>query len=203
MIYCFGGEKSGYIQVESLQTPEESIWGFSPNNQDGTGTWEEVVGPTADQPWPQDLVRPANGYSTASSDTGYFFGGYVDSGTSPKFSDLTSGAFQFLPGLVTFNFDSRVVTNSTNVANPSKQWVLPGQLVNVPVFGPKGVLIAIGGGPGQTDDAEAGGNFNNITIFDVDSQQWYSQVATGDVPEPASEFCTTGIQGGDNSTFEM
>lgn len=72
-----------------------------------------------------------------------------------------------------------------------------GVMVAVPSFGIDGILIVLGGG-----DLPSGG-FNLITIYDSHAESWYSQTATGDIPEPRTGFCAVGAQGGDSSTFEM
>ena len=196
-IFSFGGERSGLPQRANVPTTEESIWGFNLDGAGG-GNWTEYVGSTADTTWPQGLVRPTNGFWNSDDDTGYFFGGLGNDHTDITFS---GSEFQIVPGLVTFDFASLTLRNSTNVPNMISQWAGPGRMVYVPVFGPKGVLLPLGGGPGQS---EAGsGVFNNITIFDIDSQTWLSQAAHGDIPTPRSTFCAFGVQGGDNSTFEM
>ena len=196
-IYSFGGERSGLPQRANLPTTEESIWGFDLNGAGG-GNWTEYVGSTAETTWPQGLVRPTNGFWSSDDTTGYFFGGLGNDHTDISFS---GSDFQIVPGLVTFDFASHVLRNSTNVADEISQWANVGRMIHVPSFGPQGVLIPLGGGPGQS---EAGSGFlNNITIFDIDSQTWLSQAAHGDIPVPRSTFCSFGVQGGDNTTFEM
>ena len=196
-IYSFGGERSGLSQRANLPTPDDGIWGFNLNGN-GSGEWVEYVGSTADTTWPQGFVRPTNGFWSSDGDTGYFFGGLGNDHTDIAFS---TSDFQIVPGLVTYDFASRTLRNSTNVADRISQWAYVGRMIYVPAFGPKGVLIPLGGGPGQS---EAGsGALNNITIFDIDSQTWLSQAAKGDIPVPRSTFCSFGVQGGDNSTFEM
>ena len=195
--YSFGGERSALPQRASIPTPDDAIWGFSLNGTGG-GSWVEYVGSTANTTWPQGLVRPTNGFWSSDDNIGYFFGGLGNNYTDISFS---GSEFQIEPGLVTFDFASHTLSNSTNVADKISQWAGAGRMIHVPAFGPKGVLIPLGGGPGQS---EAGSDFlNNITIFDIGSQTWLSQAAKGDIPVPRSTFCSFGVQGGDNSTFEM
>jgi hypothetical protein len=44
---------------------------------------------------------------------------------------------------------------------------------------------------------------SNITVYDVHSDTWYYQTATGDVPPPRSEFCAAGSSPTDNSSYEV
>ena len=201
VVYCFGGEKSGLIQRASVQTPSESIWGFSPDDQGGA-SWIEYLGSTGDRPFPGTIVRPSHGFAGTDGMNGYFLGGYITPASSPSVA-LPWSTTEFAPGLLTFNFASLDLTNDTNVAwyftsIPSTPG--PGQIVHAPLFGSAGILLALGGRPGQI---EAGGAFNNISIFDLGTKQWYWQAATGDIPWPRSNLCVVGVQARDNSTFEV
>ena len=197
-IYCFGGENSGYHS--SMTTPQESIWGLCPDDHGG-GDWTEYVGPTSVTPFPQGILRPSNGFYGDDGENGYYFGGDIDRSSSPSIT-LPWGQAIFAPGLLTFNFNSLVLTNDTNVAThvDSSSSAAPGRMVHAPSFGNAGILVALGGGSGRI---EAGGPFNNISIFDLKSKTWYYQTATGTIPSPRSKFCAVGVQEKDMSSFEM
>ena len=196
VIYCFGGEKSFLPQRYSAPVPKDSIWTFTPFGN-GSGVWNESIGPNADTPFPQDIFRPTNGFSAFDSTTGYFFGGFVGNYSDP---DVSHG-FAFSPGFLMFDFQTGLLQNSTNVPNTVNYAANAGRAIHVPVFGNRGTLIAMGGGPGQSVLGEA--SFNNISIFDIASQRWFSQITDGDAPTQRSDFCAVGVQGGDNSTYEM
>ena len=185
VIYFFGGEKSGLPQLTNLSTPTESIWGFSPDNH-GSGSWAEYLGPTADKPFPPAIARPSDGFYGTDGMNGYFLGGFITLASSNN-AGLEWGAINFAPGLLTFNFASLILTNGTNVAWPftTKSWHGPGRVVHAPLFGSAGILLAIGG---QSAQVEAGGPFNNISIFDLESKKWYWQAAMGAIPFPRSNF---------------
>lgn len=74
-----------------------------------------------------------------------------------------------------------------------------GKVVNIPTFGTGGIIILLGeGNPTEVI------SFHNITIYDKTEQKWYSQVASGALPEPRSDFCIVGIPGTTASdNFEM
>ena len=197
-IYCFGGENSGYHN--SMATPQESIWGLSPDDHGG-GNWTEYVGPTSQTPFPQGILRPTGGFNGDDGENGYYFGGHVDRSSSPSIT-LPWGQTVFTPGLLTFNFDSLMLTNNTNVATHIEggSSAASGRMVHAPSFGKAGILVALGGGAGPI---EAGGAFNNISIFDLESKTWYYQAATGTIPSPRSSFCAVGVQEKTKSSFEM
>ena len=58
-----------------------------------------------------------------------------------------------------------------------------GKMVNIPKFGTKGIIILLGeGNPSQAI------SYIEVTIYDKTEQKWYSQLASGTLPEPRSEF---------------
>ncbi|MCJ1250378.1 hypothetical protein MMC30_007604 [Trapelia coarctata] len=217
-IYCFGGERSATNwAVDAISTPPESIWGFTPDGH-GSGTWTEVeiVGPSSNTPFPSYILRPAGGASTVVGRSAYYLGGDFPQLSSLEI-DLPYAVMDVAPGLLTFNFDNLTVTNSSNVAKPYntsdhwippgtglQKWVPPGRMIALPSFGTSGIAVVIGGGDlSQADFLEAGGYFDNISIFDTYSQKWYHQTATGAIPEMRSAFCAVGVQDRDKGSFEI
>ena len=97
-------------------------------------------------------------------------------------------------GLLTFRFDDFHLTNTSD-GNYGRQLNQDkvfgsGKMVNIPNFGSGGIIILLGeGNPLQVI------SFIIITIYDKAEQKWYSQLASGTVPEPRSEFCIVGIPG--------
>ena len=202
-IYSFGGERFA-VDV----TLPESIWGLIPDGRGG-GRWIEKLGPTSDKPFPSHILRPAAGASAFDSDGAYYLGGFASTGTSNAVN-LEFGITRPVPGLLTFDFSSQTLKNSTNDGDyfasvyRDDSWSPSGYMLNVPSFGTRGILLLMGGKSGKgSTDISRGGDFNNLTIFDIEGQKWYSQTASGSIPDPKSLFCAVGNQGGDNSTYEM
>lgn len=55
-----------------------------------------------------------------------------------------------------------------------------GKVVNIPTYGTRGVIILLGEG-----DPNHAVSVENITIYDKSGQNWYSQLAFGDLPQPS------------------
>lgn len=106
-------------------------------------------------------------------------------------------------GLLTFRFDDLHITNTSDGnygRSPSRNDIAgSGKMVNIPTFGTGGIIILLGeGDPTQVI------SFNNITIYDKTEQKWYSQLASGALPVPRSDFCIVGIPGtAASDSFEM
>ena len=196
LIYCFGGFRT-FIMDSLDPTPWESMWAFTPDGR-GSGNWKEVLGPMGTKVFPPNIVRPYYGGFCNDESSGYYIGGYVsDRSTLSVTKQVISR------GLLTFRFDDLSLTNTSDGnygrSRQRDEMFGSGKVVNVPTFGTGGVIILLGeGNPTQVI------SFNNITIYDKIEQRWYSQLASGDLPEPRSDFCIVGTPGTTASnTFEM
>jgi hypothetical protein len=83
------------------------------------------------------------------------------------------------------------------------------EAVCLPDFGRSGLVLFLGGitSVGGLDPFSAlsqnpGVAFDNITVYDPFTKEWYWQTTTGNRPTPRHEFCAVGVEGSEN-TFEM
>ena len=221
VVYRFGGEvsnangsSSADANVRIATVPPESIWQFKPDGN-GSGSWLEALGPTGEVPYPSGFIATAYGASIGADDKGYYIAGYASAFTTPTFSDLPISREE--PGIQTFDFNTSSLTNSSDGGFFASQYRSdsllfdPGKMIFAPSFGLEGILLLLGGTgcswvPWGGYCESGVGSFNNITIYDLHTQTWYWQAATafaGQVPSPRGSFCAVGVQGGDNSTYEM
>ena len=222
-IYQIGGELShanGTTTTNSdynvANVPPESIWQFNPSGN-GSGNWTQALGPIGRAPYPPGFINTAHGASANNDAYGYYIGGYASQGTTRVFGDLGFATFREEPGLLTFSFDTLHLTNTSDGGYFASQYhndsaiFDAGNMIFIPSFGIDGVLVLLGGS-GYSNSLfgsrfEPGvGSFNNITLYDIHTGSWLWQTATsatGELPMPRGSFCAIGIQGGDNSTFEM
>ena len=220
--FCYGGEissnNSATRDEQLYRVPTESIWQFAPSGN-GSGIWSEAVGPAAPVSYPPALLRPSLGASISDGQNGYYLGGYLSPFNTRAFSQLSWFTRRPIPGIQTLSFDSLELTNTSDGGYFANQYHLdndsytyrPGSMLHAPLFGTHGVLILLGGGGqgsstltsvGQTQFTSQG-SFNNITIYDLHSKTWYSQNATGSIPDPRTDFCAVSATSSDNSTFDM
>ena len=193
-IYCFGGNIGGLGRVA---VPPDSIWGFKPNGRGG-GDWYQVLGPTSAPPFPQNIHRISTGTYAYDSHSAYYLGGFASSETSEFYE---SDRFPS-PGLLTFDFDTLLMTNSSDGGYITAVWggnhYNRAAMINIPTFDDNNLLIILPSGRDQLDFA-----FNNVTLFDKKNKKWYSQLTSGDIPKLRSYFCAVGIQEEGNFNFEM
>jgi hypothetical protein len=82
-----------------------------------------------------------------------------------------------------------------------------GEAVCIPSYGQTGLIAFLGGSASATrtmwvDNGDLFVPFDNLTFFDPAAKKWYSQQATGTIPDPRDRFCAFGVQG-PNKTSEM
>lgn len=185
-VLSFGGQTYGASST--------TTWALHPDGT-GAGSWSQVS--FNDPNW-QSIGRPAYGLDAASSTAGYSLGGTVSNGDGSK--------NYAVPGLVTFDFASGKWSNLSTIGTYSASGLaVGGSSQFVPLYGKSGVILMIGGSipsaPGDTDGPLR--VLSNITVFDVATQKWYSQTATGDVPQARNVTCVVGAQGSNGSSYEM
>ena len=193
-IYCFGGSRSWATDaLHSLGPPPDSIWGFMPNGE-GSGVWHQVLGPVS-APFPSEIHRVADGVSASNGSTAYYLGGYGSWETSLSFLPQNRWTS---PGLLIFDFDTLTMTNSSDDGYISSQTKHAGAMIDIPIYGNNGVLVVF---PEDRGGQTVG--FNNITLYDKNSNRRYSQVASGDIPELRRSYCAVGIKGDEPPYYEM
>lgn len=188
-IYCFGGDMS-FAYDYPVKTPFESIWAFTPDGK-GAGSWKEVLGPTGAKPFPSKILRRSSGAVASNESHGYYLGGWVNMATSPL-SSTNRNKLELVPGLLTLNFTDLAITNTSDDVHEY------GRMIDVPSYGTSGVLILLS--KGTWPDLLP---FNNVSIYDKTKQIWYSQLASGAIPDPRISYCIVGIRGTKSDTFEM
>ncbi|KAF6236380.1 hypothetical protein HO173_005471 [Letharia columbiana] len=199
-VYAYGGEFS-YLNpwVGSTTVPLESLWSFTPSS-DG-GTWQALDQSSSVF---SSITRPTQG-SVASGDIGGFnLGGYAGNRGSQK---TNIDSFIPIPGLQFYNFTSQEWSNNSATAYSPDGTAEFSGTAYVPTWGTAGLLVAFGGqispNISQFVDGAAYLPMSNISLFDPSTQVWYYQEATGDVPSQRDRFCVVGVNGGDNSTYEI
>ncbi|KAL8993207.1 MAG: hypothetical protein Q9169_006519 [Polycauliona sp. 2 TL-2023] len=191
LIYTgFTGKSSNFGDVPD--PPPLSLWSFKPDGTD-SGIWNEEM--SADDPALDSLVRSVGGNIAAGGDTALLLGGEVSGATDQKTMGLGSSA-KLSPGLVTFNMTSLEFTNSSATSFNVNGTARAGQMQFVHSFGPQGVFLTMGGNRDYTGDLI---RFDNIWVYEAQTRKWYSQSATGNIPEARQEFCVAGINSTEGS----
>ncbi|KAK0725070.1 hypothetical protein B0H67DRAFT_120924 [Lasiosphaeris hirsuta] len=176
------------------ESPGPPLWKFTVDGGGG-GTWDAVA--TAQN----FSARVRTTAAAQSRGTGFALGGRLDGDGRP------------VSGLVAFDMASKAWRNESAVAfAPPGGTVDGGSLTFVSGFGGQGVLVPLGGYvPGAAGPVDATDGvpdtgylvFSNISVFDVATEKWFWQAASGEVPEPRQGGCAVGLREPGEKSFEI
>ncbi|KAL9636018.1 MAG: hypothetical protein Q9164_003101, partial [Protoblastenia rupestris] len=174
---------SEYDAKSHLIPPPLSLWKFTPDNT-GSGAWTESIREGASA-W-TSLTRPKDTSVANDPQNAWVLGG-VD-------EDINR-----LGSMVRFNMDTETFTNSSGTSFPSPG--SRGAMHYVPVYGPSGIFIALGG-IRFDNKPDPYADFGTLRVFDPASQKWHEQKTTGNKPAGRVDHCVAGAASS-NQTYEI
>ncbi|KAI4700013.1 hypothetical protein J4E81_004047 [Alternaria sp. BMP 2799] len=136
------------------------------------------------------------GTQVESRGLGFYFGGWLSNKTTPGWT----GPPMATTGLMRFDMSTGDLQNTTG---PDDIGRAEGQLVFLPVSD-SGVLVYFGG----IEDSYRNGSFDaanmsTIHVYDMASSKWYTQTASGDIPDTRRQFCADVTWPDDQSSFNI
>jgi hypothetical protein len=195
-LICMWGDVEGALSTHVNDTLTWELTG------DGTGggSWkfENLESPSQ----MAGLQRASAGAATTCYNTGFNLGGQTTT---------QNGTAIFVPGLLTYNMSSYTWSNESATPFTTYGTSVGAEAVCLPDFGPGGLLLFLGGITSVDDNwldpvsalsKSPGVAFDNLTVYDPFTREWYWQTTTGNRPTPRHEFCAVGVQGPQN-TYEM
>lgn len=191
-MFTYGGEWS-YLNpwITSASVPPEELWALGSTN-DQWGTIDEDY----DKTFPS-LIRPGFGGFTYGDIGGFYMGGMHGSRGSQK---TNIGGRSAAPGIQFYNFTDQSWTNYSTSAFYDSTFVY-GNIQYVPNYGEQGIVVVIGG---QSVNSGNLYPWDNVTVFDVATQQWYHQITSGETPDSRAWACNVGIaESSSNGTYGM
>ena len=115
-----------------------------------------------------------------------------------------------ITGLVELTFDDQSWQNMSSAGASGNGLNVFGEAAHISQYGDAGIFMVLGGQDPSTqsyDYAHADDStfvaMSEIGLFDLGSQKWYYQPATGSIPKPRGRFCMVGASAPDNATYEM
>jgi hypothetical protein len=193
-VYALGGKLSADGRVKDTQAnsfyedrlPE--IWALPQSNSKSSRSWLKLLGKNAAKPMPPNFQQIACGAYSYDGQRAYYMGGLISHWTTFGISNFTQDFG--VAGLVSFEFDSKELTNSTNdgqffasrFTGLNEKPFKPGPMFNIP-FGPDGTLVSFGGlAYPKATEVEYGAGWSNLWIFDKRKNTSYNQPLKGDIP---------------------
>ncbi|KAI9706253.1 MAG: hypothetical protein M1820_004828 [Bogoriella megaspora] len=144
------------------------------------------------------LSRVAYGAGTTVEERGegYYFGGWLNDQTVPGWD----GPPIATSNLIRYDMGSNTFTNNTGPDGPGRA---EGALVFLPASD-KGLLVYFGGVQDPyKNGTTVGANMSEILVYDLASEKWYTQNATGDVPDMRGKFCAGATWPEDRSSYNI
>ena len=190
-IFSFGGTRSMMLSTPISTNPGVQLWKFTGSN------WSQVLDSPSTSSPTLTGISPAAGASVFANGQGYMLGGFQGDKRSGTYGNIV----QPWTGLLSYNSTSNIWSNDST-AGLTPYGLIGNQLLVAPEYGAEGILIAIGGqftGPvNWTDDGENFVSFSNISVYDIASNSWFWQTATGntgpgDIPPSRTVFCSVGV----------
>ncbi|KAF9872743.1 hypothetical protein CkaCkLH20_09922 [Colletotrichum karsti] len=184
-LYLFGGEHNG-------EPPSPfNLWSYDIiNNQwDSFGTPRSGVGISK--------VSYGAGVSVDARGEAYYYGGWLSNASVQNWGATPPIATN---GLVKYTMDSNSWSNNTG---PDSVRRAEGSLHYIPA-GSGGMLVYFGGlqDPGNNGTMQ-GQPMDTIFLYDILSSRWYTQTATGQIPEMRRRFCAGATWAEDQSSYNI
>lgn len=184
--YLFGGE---YFQ-------EPVAPSFILYSYDVLNNYWESLGPA--QQASINSVSFGAGATVPDKGQGYYYGGWLSNNSVPGWG---GGPPVATTGMVRYDMASNSWTNGTGPNDNVRR--AEGSMVYIPA-GDGGMLVYFGGVTDPWGNGTVAGQpMSQILIYDLFSSKWYTQNATGDVPDMRRRFCSgvTWVQ--DQSSYNM
>ncbi|KAK3995972.1 autophagy-related protein 3 [Cladorrhinum sp. PSN332] len=182
--YLFGGD---YYQQPP--PPQFVLWSYDVINEE----WVSFGSPT--QASIQSVSYGA-GATIVERGEGYYFGGFK---SSASVAGWTADPVA-VSGLVKYSMDTNSWTNNTG---PDSIGRAEGAMVFIPISD-GGMLVYFGGVQDLKGNGTVVGQpMDQIFLYDVLSSKWYTQNATGHVPQMRRRFCAGAAWAQDRSSYNI
>ncbi|CAG9984382.1 unnamed protein product [Clonostachys byssicola] len=186
--YIYGGRESF-----PNGPPRDKYWKFIADNK-GSGSWSTETTSGAFT----GLIRSEAGAFASTSNAGFWVGGYASGWTD---SQATGDLASDIPGVVSFNFSTKVWKNHTEAPYSPSGRMYGGTATYISNLGPNGIIMTLGGVVSSKPKAAGHLDLGNVHFFDPETMKWYKQATTGDIPSGRMDHCAVGVKG--NGTFEI
>ena len=196
-LYLYGGGISVANPAIGAPTmlPPNGVWQY---NFDSS-LWNAMIPSPGSSP----VQRMVIGMSaqTTSSSTAYYLGGAHAPAGDPDFWTVPGATPYLDQGLLSFDGASQSFQNLSTSGLNQYETAAGGFMNLIESIGTHGVLVAFGGisdvvgkSLNLTDEAfrdpSLHWNLSSISVYDIGSQVWYQQTATGDIPRWRYNGCS-------------
>ena len=151
---------------------------------------------------------------SSTMSVGYYIGGAITPKSDPSFNILPNAMPYMVQGLITMVEQTMLLENSSTTAMNVDGTVAGGFVALIDSLGSRGVVITFGGFtnvPGEAMSLDDGNlvdpslhwDLGNVSVYDLGTQTWYQQAATGDVPPWRYNGCSVVVSAPDQSSHSI
>ncbi|KAM0415707.1 hypothetical protein ACHAPT_013323 [Fusarium lateritium] len=146
---------------------------------------------------PPSIASYGAGVGVSQTGRGYYLGGWISNASMAGWIEPRTMSSTFYA----FNYDTGAFTQAASL---DKQARAEGGMVWIPAGDALGLLVYMGGlvSP-DGEDSRYPQTFDEIFVFDAQSNTWYAQKATGQIPQNRRQFCIDVAWAPDKSSFNM
>ncbi|CAO2656272.1 Nn.00g050750.m01.CDS01 [Neocucurbitaria sp. VM-36] len=182
LFYLYGGEYyDADVQDFTTLWFYDTIW----------NTWNRSIS-DGSQPqisWPSFGAGAVNDEGIA-----YYYGGYLSNKSVPRWNVDAL----MLNSMVSFDMNTKRWANFTSDATPRAE----GTLHYIPASD-RGMLVYFGGVEQLSNGSSGYADMSQVHVLDIASGRWYTQTATGEVPQARRAFCAGVTWAEDHSSYNI
>ncbi|KAK7908278.1 hypothetical protein PG985_015581 [Apiospora marii] len=184
--YLFGGE-----YTPDQPPPADSAASLHAYDVAGN-RWESMERP----PSAISAVSYGAGVAVSERGEGYYYGGWLNNASNPGWT----GPRAATTGLVKYDMDANEFKPLLGPTDGIKR--AEGVMVYLPISD-RGMLVYFGGVQDPGNGSSIGQPMDTIHLFDIASSKWYTQHASGDVPDMRRRFCAGDAGAPDQSSYNI
>ncbi|KAI0111696.1 hypothetical protein F4814DRAFT_423318 [Daldinia grandis] len=221
-LYLYGGEfsDSPVVQPSPISTwmydVASSTWTEFQDLKTSAGNFSDPEGT------PVQRAAEGAGISVPELGISWYFGGHLDWATTPGWTNQIDRVYlksllEFThPGYANSGVDSLHSSGApSGGAYRNITWGgiqnqdgfterADGVLVYVPGWGPRGILLGLGGGVvGEHETTDAFSSMSTIDVYDIKTSTWYHQQTSGEAPQVRVNPCAVIFSAPDASSFNI
>ncbi|KAL9628740.1 MAG: hypothetical protein Q9204_005696 [Flavoplaca sp. TL-2023a] len=182
-LWLYGGSVSVADPGNIPPIPPNGIWRYDLTSSN----WSRSL--ASGQPVQRLVSGP---YTKASNSRTFYLGGQKSAWSDPATGGAEAGSPYAVGGLLIFDEFSQQFQNVSTEGMNTAGTMFAGFLTFIPSFGIQGYQITDSHWPMQ-----------NISIFDIESQTWHEQQASGDIPSWRSHGCAVAVTAPDGSSHSI
>lgn len=155
------------------------------------------LGPPDIDPLPE-IASYGAGVGVSQTGMGYYLGGWISNASMNGWTQPPKMSSNF------YQYDYEQDSFTQNISPDDNKTRAEGAMVWIPAGDPRGLLVYLGGVVSNSSNGTVEPQpLDKIFVFDASADMWYTQTATGEIPQNRRRFCMDVAWAPDKSSFNM